>query len=88
MKLVAFSEKYTMEFSVSGKIKLTPETKEKLLKSINQERDNDCPPYTEIESLENKHICKYCGEITEGTFEDLLCEECRDIFGHSLYSEL
>lgn len=34
------------------------------------------------------HICKYCGDIAEGTFEDLLCAECRQTFGHSLYSEL
>ena len=34
------------------------------------------------------HLCKYCGEIAEGTFEDLLCADCRETFGHSLYSEL
>ena len=35
-----------------------------------------------------KHICKYCGNIAEGTYADLLCEECRMTFGHSLFSEL
>jgi len=35
-----------------------------------------------------KHSCKYCGNIAEGTHEDLLCGECRETFGHSLYSEL
>lgn len=35
-----------------------------------------------------KHICKYCGNIAEGTHGDLLCKECRDTFGHSLFSEL
>lgn len=34
------------------------------------------------------HLCKYCGGIAEGTYEDLLCEECRYDFGHALYSEL
>lgn len=35
-----------------------------------------------------KHSCKYCGEIAEGTHADLLCEDCRETFGHSLFSEL
>ena len=34
------------------------------------------------------HLCKYCGGIAEGTYEDLLCEECRYDFGHALFSEL
>ena len=34
------------------------------------------------------HICKYCGDIVEGTEEDLLCEACREDFGHAFYSEL
>jgi len=37
---------------------------------------------------DGKHVCKYCGGLAEGTFEDLLCGECRETFGHSLYSEL
>lgn len=34
------------------------------------------------------HICKYCGGIAKGIDTDILCEECRDDFGHSFYSEL
>lgn len=34
------------------------------------------------------HICKYCGGVAKGTYEDLLCDDCRMLFGHSLYSEL
>ena len=34
------------------------------------------------------HECKYCGEIANGTDTDVLCEDCREIFGHTLYSEL
>ena len=34
------------------------------------------------------HICKYCGDIAEGTYKDLLCSDCRETFGHSLFSEL
>lgn len=35
-----------------------------------------------------KHSCKYCGQIAEGTHSDLLCEDCRETFGHALFSEL
>lgn len=34
------------------------------------------------------HICKYCGEIAEGTDENVLCSECRELFGHTFYHEL
>ena len=34
------------------------------------------------------HRCGYCGEITKGKEKDLLCDDCRETFGHSLYSEL
>ncbi len=37
---------------------------------------------------DSKHLCKYCGEIAEGEYADLLCAECRELFGHALYSEL
>ena len=38
--------------------------------------------------LVDQHICKYCGEITDGIEEDLLCKNCRELFGHALFSEL
>ena len=34
------------------------------------------------------HECKYCGSVANGTDTDVLCEDCREIFGHTLYSEL
>lgn len=40
------------------------------------------------EDLEGKHYCKYCGDIVEGENEDVLCDDCKQLFGHSLYSEL
>lgn len=36
----------------------------------------------------NNHICKYCGGIANGIDEDILCKECRDVFGHAFFSEL
>ena len=32
--------------------------------------------------------CKYCGELHKTDDEDLLCANCREIFGHAFYSEL
>jgi len=32
--------------------------------------------------------CKYCGEDNESPDENLLCSDCRETFGHSLFSEL
>ena len=43
---------------------------------------------TEIIDLTGKHLCKYCSEVVDGEYEDLLCEDCRMTFGHALYSEL
>jgi hypothetical protein len=43
---------------------------------------------TEIIDLAGKHLCQYCGEVVDGEYEDLLCEDCRMTFGHALYSEL
>lgn len=34
------------------------------------------------------HICKYCQSIADGSDKDVLCKDCRDLFGHYLYSEL
>ena len=34
------------------------------------------------------HICKYCGSITRGSNEDALCKDCRELFGHSMFSQL
>lgn len=41
-----------------------------------------------IRVADNKHLCGYCGEIVNGTDEDVLCDECREMFGHTRYSEL
>ena len=38
--------------------------------------------------ITGKHLCKYCGDIVEGEYEDILCEDCKETFGHSLFSEL
>lgn len=34
------------------------------------------------------HWCKHCGELVEGSDEDILCEECCMKFGHYRFSQL
>jgi hypothetical protein len=36
----------------------------------------------------NSHPCRYCGEPNHSTEPDLLCRECREMFGHSFFNEL
>jgi hypothetical protein len=38
--------------------------------------------------FEAYHACQYCGQITKGFDEDILCEDCREMFGHTLFSQL
>lgn len=33
-------------------------------------------------------LCQYCGAPNGSDDEDLLCQDCRETFGHSLFSEL
>lgn len=41
-----------------------------------------------VHDANTHHICKYCGGVAKGIDDDVLCEECRDVFGHAFYSEL
>ena len=42
----------------------------------------------EIVTKKNHHICKYCGGIANGIDSNILCDDCCEVFGHRLYSEL
>lgn len=41
-----------------------------------------------IVSKKTHHRCKYCNGIAKGKQSDLLCDKCREIFGHTMFSEL
>ena len=43
---------------------------------------------TKIVPKRGNHVCKYCYSIAEGADKNLLCEECRMMFGHTFYTEL
>lgn len=51
---------------------------------------NDIPDkYAKMINIDDGvNYCKYCGSPTDSVDEDVLCEECRDLFGHTFYSEL
>ena len=34
------------------------------------------------------HKCKYCDAWAKGANENLLCNDCKEVFGHAFYSEL
>lgn len=45
----------------------------------------------EIKILENKlkeNHCQYCGEPTDSSDSNVLCRDCREVFGHTFFSEL
>lgn len=41
-----------------------------------------------IVTKKGHHLCKYCNGIANGTNTDQLCNDCREVFGHTFYSEL
>ena len=82
-KYILYSGTKRGEFSYSGKDKSEAE----LLKIV--QSSNPADNWQSIKKLpRGSHICKYCGNIAEGTYQELLCADCRETFGHSLYSEL
>ena len=44
---------------------------------------------TEIKDKSKTNVCKYCKtNKTNSPDENVLCESCREIFGHTFYNEL
>lgn len=79
--------KYFVEATKDGK-PLTFEVKatdENNLRKLFQKENMDIEKYV---VAKGHHICKYCGGIADGTTKDVLCGDCRETFGHYLYSEL
>lgn len=83
MKVALFSETKIVTMEVEGK-------SDKDLTDIltDWNKNNSKEQMNEIHNLKGKHLCKYCGELAQGEYEDLLCKDCRETFGHSFYSEL
>ena len=94
MKILVRNKHYATNFEVNEKtgdmLLKNPLYADSILKDLNRQDGTDYNiSDTEIINLTNKHLCPYCRiDIVEGENEDVLCEECRMLFGHSLYSEL
>ena len=93
MKILVRNNHYATAFEVNEKtgdmLLKNPKYASAILESINKEHNTDFTvDNSTLINITSKHICKYCGNIVEGEYEDLLCDECREIFGHSLYSDL
>lgn len=61
--------------------------------AINEEEcrkvfESECIIIQRIASKKTHHRCKYCQGIAKGKEKDLLCDNCRETFGHTYYSEL
>ena len=41
-----------------------------------------------VEAPKGYYVCKYCNGLVMGINKDELCDECKRLFGHSLFSEL
>lgn len=65
-------------------------TKEEWIVELNKMHKAVYPNETVVDVWDGHyyHTCKYCGNVTQGDYEDFLCEDCRKLFGHSCFSEL
>lgn len=94
MKILVRNDNYLTKFEVNEKtgdmLLKNPNYAASILEDINKQDGTDyVVTETEIINITGKHICEYCRtNIVEGDYEDLLCDECREIFGHPLRSEL
>jgi hypothetical protein len=62
--------------------------KEKFINLIQQTDRFKNEKVLDVADANTHHICQYCGEVAEGTYEEVLCQDCRDTFGHAFYYEL
>lgn len=65
-------------------------TEQSILKCINAQLAEGELPYTQAERVKKGQcICPYCHlNIVDSPDTNVLCDECREVFGHSFYSEL
>lgn len=84
-KLIVVTEEYSkvLEFDKEWDF-----PKEKFINLIQQTNMFKNEKVLDVADGHTHHICQYCGEIAEGTDENVLCQDCRMTFGHAFYSEL
>lgn len=84
-KLIIVTEEHSCVVNLDKEFDLTKETYISLAQSSHAFKDTKV---LDIADANTHHICKYCGQIANGTDEDVLCDDCRMTFGHTFYSEL
>lgn len=87
MKFLLLNDTHTFELT----LKDWKRTEQDVLKLVNMKLANEGKAiYTEIKTIKRgQHICKYCyTNIVDSSDKDRLCDECREVFGHSFYSDL
>ena len=62
--------------------------KKTIINLLQKDADFKDTKILDVADANTNHICKYCGDIVQGTDEDVLCADCRMTFGHAFYSEL
>lgn len=81
-KILIETADYTQVININNTYDMPKETWKALLQKDFEEK------IIAVHDANTHHICKYCGGVANGPDEDVLCEECRDVFGHAFYSEL
>ena len=84
-KLIVITEKYSCVVPLKREWDFTKEKFIYLIQQTDMFKNNKV---LDVADANTHHICQYCGDIAQGIDEDVLCQECREIFGHAFYSEL
>lgn len=84
-KLIVVTEEYSCVVPLGKEWDFS---REKFINIIQQTDRFKGEKVLDVADANTHHICQYCGEIAEGTDENVLCQDCRYTFGHAFYSEL
>lgn len=84
-KLIVVTEEFSEVLSLDREWDFAKERFINLIQQSDMYKDHKV---IDVADANANHICKYCGDIAQGTDEDVLCSDCRMTFGHAFYSEL
>ena len=84
-KIIVLTEEFACEVLLKKEWDFIKETLIDLVQKLEDFQDQNV---VDVADANTNHICKYCGGIAQGTDKDVLCKDCREIFGHAFFSEL
>lgn len=84
-RLIVVTEEYSCIITLHMECDFPKET---IINLLQKDPDFKDTKILDVADANTHHICKYCGNIAEGTYEEVLCADCRDTFGHAFYYEL